>query len=139
MNQLIREKSFTQRHDNEIYISHNGFEFNYSKNKWILNRNITLNISCLNFFDTPLNRDIRSTLLNFAINHSADHTNNILKSIIFYKKITNQSKFSIEGFISFKNLTPKKNWYRISILRTFIYQMKFLGFAQQIDPNLYPL
>ena len=55
-------------------MSHNGFEFDYLSDTWILNRDVTVLVEFLDSFIQPLQEDIRETLVFYAETSSANHT-----------------------------------------------------------------
>ncbi|EGR7966465.1 site-specific integrase [Vibrio aestuarianus subsp. francensis] len=122
-----------------ISVSHNGFEFDYLSDRWTLNRNVTVLTGFLDMFKQPLQDDIRETLIHFAENTSANHTSNMAKTLQFYLKTTGVNELSELGFVSYKNLVPKKDWYRVSVVRGFIRQMRYLGLNKHIDDSVYRL
>lgn len=120
-------------------MSHNGFEFDYLSERWTLNRDVTLSVGFLDSFVQPLQEDIRETLVFYAETSSANHTSNIAKQLRFYQKITGQNDLTEQGFASFKNGAPKNKWYRISVLRGMIRQMRYLGLDKHIDDAVFKL
>lgn len=120
-------------------ISFNGFEFDYLSDRWTLNRNVTVLVDFLDSFVQPLQEDIRETLVFYAETSSADHTSNIAKSLKLYQTITGQNDLTEQGFASFKNKLPKKDWYKVSIVRGMIRQMRFLGLDKHIDDAVFKL
>lgn len=120
-------------------ISFNGFEFDYLSDRWTLNRNVTILVNFLGSFVLPLQEDIRETLVFYAETSSADHTSNIVKSLKLYQTITGQNDLTEQGFASFKNKLPKKDWYKVSIVRGMIRQMRFLGLDKNIDDAVFKL
>ncbi|MFA0062065.1 site-specific integrase [Vibrio cyclitrophicus] len=120
-------------------MSHNGFEFDYLSDTWILNRDVTVLVEFLDSFIQPLQEDIRETLVFYAETLSADHTNNIVKSLRLYQYLTGESDLTEMGFASFKNKVPKKDWYKVSIVRGMIRQMRFLGLDKHIDDAVFKL
>ena len=122
-----------------IAISHNGFEFDYSEDSWILSRNVTINMYFLAQFDTELAKDVRETLLYYAENHSAPHARNCSDNLKFYLKVTGYKDFSREGILSFKSFLLKKDEYKLSFLRGFIRQMRYLSLNSNITDEVYKL
>lgn len=122
-----------------ISVSFDGFEFDYLSEHWTLNRNVTVFTGGLDNFQQPLQNDIREAIVYYAENYSANHTHNIVKILRCYLRKTGESQLSENGFISFKNLHEKKDWYRVSLLRGFIRQMRYLGLDKQIDDSVYKL
>ncbi|HCE1949276.1 TPA: site-specific integrase [Vibrio parahaemolyticus] len=120
-------------------ISYNGFEFNYLSDRWTLNRNVTVLVDCLDSFVQPLRDDILETLVFYAETASANHTSNIAKTLNFYQKLTGENDLTEKGFASFKNKIPKKDWYRVSVLRGMIRQMRYLGLDKHIDDAVFKL
>lgn len=120
-------------------MSYNGFEFNYLSGRWTLNRNVTVLVDCLDSFVQPLRNDIIETLVFYAETASANHTNNIVKTLNFYQKLTGENDLTEKGFASFKNKIPKKDWYRVSVLRGMIRQMRYLGLDKHIDDAVFKL
>lgn len=120
-------------------MSYNGFEFNYLSGRWTLNRNVTVLVDCLDSFVQPLRNDIIETLVFYAETASANHTNNIVKTLKFYQKLTGENDLIEKGFASFKNKIPKKDWYRVSVLRGMIRQMRYLGLDKHIDDAVFKL
>ncbi len=120
-------------------ISHNGFEFDYLSSRWTLNRNVTVLVDFLDSFVQPLQEDIRETLVFYAETSSANHASNIAKSLKFYQKLTGQNDLTEQGFASFKNKLPKKDWYRLSVVRGMLRQMRFLRLDEHIDDAVFKL
>jgi integrase len=120
-------------------ISHNGFEFDYSENSWVLNRNAKAYVSFLNDLDESLAADIRYVLVYFAENYSAGHTDNFAKSIKQYFKIIKANTFNVEGFVNFKNHFPKNEHFKVSVVRNFIRQMRYLNVRSHVSDDVYKL
>lgn len=120
-------------------MSYNGFEFNYLSDRWTLNRDVTVLVDFLDSFVQPLRDDIIETLVFYAETASANHTSNIAKTLNFYQKLTGENNLTEKGFASFKNKIPKKDWYRVSILRGMIRQMRYLGLDKHIDDAVFKL
>ncbi|WP_210455250.1 site-specific integrase [Vibrio crassostreae] len=120
-------------------VSFNGFEFDYLSDRWSLNRNVTVLVDFLDSFVLPLQENIRETLVFYAETSSADHTSNIAKSLKLYQNITGENDLTEQGFASFKNKLPKKDWYKVSIVRGMIRQMRFLGLDKHIDDSVFKL
>ena len=137
MSQPIGVSDFGGESRVTISLSHNGFEFDYLSNRWSLNRNLNVSTEFLDNFKQPLQDDIRETLIYYAENTSANHTNNIAKTLKYYLLTTDENELSARGFNSLKNLLKEKDWYRVSILRSFIRQMRYLGLDSNIDDAVY--
>ncbi|MGR5517535.1 site-specific integrase [Vibrio harveyi] len=120
-------------------ISFNGFEFDYLSDRWTLNRNVTVLVDFLDSFVLPLQEDIRETLVFYAETSSAKHTQNIAAHLKLYQTITGQNDLTEQGFASFKNKLPKKDWYKVSIVRGMVRQMRFLGLDKHIDDAVFKL
>ena len=120
-------------------ISFNGFEFDCLSDRWTLNRNVTVLVDFLDSFVLPLQEDIRETLVFYAETSSAKHTQNIAVHLKLYQTITGQNDLTEQGFASFKNKLPKKDWYKVSIVRGMIRQMRFLGLDKHIDDAVFKL
>lgn len=120
-------------------MSFNGFEFDYLSDRWTLKRDVTVLVDFLDSFEQPLQEDIRETLVFYAETLSADHTSNIAKSLNLYKKLTGENNLTEQGFASFKNKLPKNEWYKVSIVRGLIRQMRFLGLDKHIDDAVFKL
>lgn len=120
-------------------MSHNGFEFDYLSSRWTLNRDVTVLVGFLDSFVQPLQEDIRETLVFYAETSSANHTSNIAKQLSLYKNLTGENDLTEKGFASFKNKVRKKDWYRVSVVRGMIRQMRFLGLDKHIDDAVFKL
>ncbi|AZG34586.1 site-specific integrase [Shewanella psychromarinicola] len=120
-------------------IASSGFEFDYLDDVWILNRNVTVNVSFLVQFNDRLAEDVIDTLVHYAENHSAHHVSNLAKSLKLYLMASDTDSFSEHGFLAFKSSLSKKNQYKLSIVRGFLRQMRYLGFDENIDDNVYKL
>lgn len=120
-------------------ISHAGFEFDYLDDFWTLNRNVKVNVQFLDDFDKALAERIRETLVYFAENSSANHTSNLTKQLKFYLQKSNHSSFTEEGFLRVKATTSKQNEFRLSVVRGFIRQMRYLGLSDLIDESVFKL
>ncbi|MGR5219878.1 site-specific integrase [Vibrio parahaemolyticus] len=122
-----------------ILMSHDNFEFDSLSNRWILNRNITVSMKFLDSFVQPLQNDILETLGFYAQTLSASHTSNIAKQLNLYQKLTGENSLTTKGFASFKNKLPKEEWYKVSIVRGMIRQMRFLNLDKHIDDTVFKL
>ncbi|OBU31958.1 site-specific integrase [Photobacterium phosphoreum] len=139
MNHAVTYQGIAEESKLTTAISHHGFEFNYLDRDWILSRNITLNLRFLSEFKQPLREDIRETLLYFAENNSPHYVKNITGHLNVYLRLSGEDIFSELGFLSFKNKSEKKLMYKISFVRSFLRQMRFLGLASNIDDSVYEL
>ncbi|WP_228012745.1 site-specific integrase [Vibrio sp. OPT18] len=122
-----------------ISMSHNGFEFNYLSSRWTLNRDVTLSVGFLDSFVQPLQEDIREVLVYYAETSSAKHTQNIAIQLKLYQTITGQNDLTELGFASFKNKLPKKEWYKVSVVRGMLRQMRYLKLDKHIDDAVFRL
>ena len=95
-----------------LAISHNGFEFDYQQNKWVLNRNVTIDLNFLTQFNVALAEDVRETLVYFAENSSAHHTSNLSKRLKLYLELSRGNDFSELNFLAVKGALPKKDEYK---------------------------
>ncbi|PCD86118.1 site-specific integrase [Vibrio mediterranei] len=120
-------------------VSHNGFEFDYLSSRWTLNRDVTVSVEFLNLFSQPLQDDIRETLVFYAETSSANHTSNIAKQLSLYQRLTGESGLTEKGFASFKNKVPKKDWYKVSVVRGMLRQMRFLKLDKHIGDAVFKL
>ncbi len=122
-----------------LSISLNGFEFDYLSDEWMLNRNITVRMGFLKYFKQPLRDDIREALLYYAESYSAAHVRNITDNINLYHSLTKQPVFSVEGVTSLKNLLKKEEHYKLSVVRGFIRQMRYLELNENVNDDVYSL
>lgn len=120
-------------------ISYNGFEFNYLSDRWTLNRDVMVLVDFLDLFIQPLQEDIREILVFYAETSSAKHTQNISVQLKLYQTITGQNDLTEQGFASFKNALPKKEWYKVSVVRGMLRQMRYLGLDKHIDDAVFKL
>ena len=135
----MASKPIKQHGNVTLSISHNGFEFDYLKNRWVLNRNVTINLDFLMDFDQTLTEDIRETLVYFAENNSAGHVKSFTDNLKLYLRCTQVNEFSKLGFLSFKQVLLKKNEHKLSVVRCFIRQMRYLGLHGNIEDGVYKL
>jgi integrase len=122
-----------------LAISHSGFEFDYFTDKWVLNRNVTVNVNFLTKLSEATSEDVRETLVYFAENYSANHTSNLAKQIKLYLVTSNADTFAVVGFLNFKNSLLKKDEYKLSVVRGFIRQMRYLGLNKNIPDDVFKL
>ena len=120
-------------------MSYNGFEFNYLSDRWTLNRDVTVLVDFLDSFVQPLQEDIREVLVFYAETSSAKHTQNISVQLKLYQTITGQNDLTEQGVASFKNALPKKEWYKVSVVRGMLRQMRYLGLDKHIDDAVFKL
>ncbi|WP_430469054.1 site-specific integrase [Vibrio alginolyticus] len=120
-------------------VSHNGFEFDYLSSRWTLNRDVTVLVEFLDSFERALQGDIRDTLVYYAETSSAKHTQNIAVQLKLYLKLSGENALTTKGFASFKNNLPKKEWYKVSIVRGMLRQMRFLKLDKHIDDEVFKL
>ena len=100
--------------------SFKGYEFNIYNEIWILDINVTLNLTCLKRLKEDVRHDVIFTLTNFARYSSSFHTANMSKYIAKYIEISGEDHFSIKGLLNYKNFySAKKDKYKIDILRIF--------------------
>ena len=78
-------------------------------------------------------------LTYYAESHSATHTRNITDNIKLYLKNTGESDFTKHGLVAFKNSLMKNNEYKLSVVRGFIRQMRYLGLADCLDDSIFKL
>lgn len=136
---MMNNQNFHTDSSVTISISLNGFEFDYLDDRWVLNRNVTVNTAFLSLFKKPLADDLRSLLVYFAETTSPHYVKNITDNLKLYLKLTNKNEFSESGLISFKNLLGENSEYKLAVLRTCLRQMRYLDFNKHIDKSIYEL
>lgn len=139
MNQNDVNLDFADESKVTMSVSHNGFEFDSLSDRWMLARDVTVSVGFLNSFVQPLQDDIRDVLVFYAENSSAHHTSNIAKQLSFYKKQTGENDLTEKGLASFKNKVIKKEWYKVSVVRGMLRQMRFLKLDRHIDDAVFKL
>lgn len=120
-----------------ITVSSRGFEFDYLDDHWQLDRNINLDTRFLDYFDDSCVDDIRETLVYFAENNSAPHTRNISDNLKLYLKESGATTFSELGLLTFKGRLAKNREYKLSVVRGFIRQMRYLSLDSSIEDSVY--
>ncbi|WP_053052662.1 site-specific integrase [Vibrio harveyi] len=120
-------------------MSYNNFEFDCLSKRWTLNRNVTVLVDFLDSFVQSLQEDIREVLVFYAETSSAKHTQNIAIQLKLYQTITGQNDLTEQGLASFKNALPKKHWYKVSVVRGMLRQMRYLGLDKHIDDAVFKL
>ncbi len=120
-------------------VSHNGFEFDYLSNRWVLNRDVTLSMEFLDSFVQPLRDDVREAFVYFAEFHSPKYVENLTNMVRLYLRESECDDFSEIGFLSFKNKMSKPHQYKVAYVRGFIRQMRFLGLGKNIDDAVFKL
>ncbi|MFZ3515933.1 site-specific integrase [Vibrio harveyi] len=120
-------------------MSYDSFEFDCLSKRWTLNRNVTVLVDFLDFFVQSLQEDIREVLVFYAETSSAKHTQNIAIQLKLYQTITGQNDLTEQGLASFKNALPKKHWYKVSVVRGMLRQMRYLGLDKHIDDAVFKL
>lgn len=123
----------------ELAISLAGFQFNYLENTWVLNRSTVIHLDFLSQFNNSLADDIREAFLYYAENYAAKTAEKYTYTLRNYLKITEVREFSELGLLTFKGFYPKKNEDRVSSIRTFIRQMRYLELDGNIDQSVYKL
>lgn len=121
------------QNDESLYVSLRGFEFDFNQDKWVLNRNITINLSFLERFNRPLAVDIRKTFLYFAENYSPKYVQSFAENIKKYMDISEFDEFSVLGFQKMKLFLSKAGEPNLATVRTFVRQMQYLGLSGTID------
>ncbi|MCL9775101.1 site-specific integrase [Vibrio methylphosphonaticus] len=139
MNQDFTNSGLANDSKVTISMSHNGFEFDYLSSRWTLNRDVTVAVDFLDSFVHPLQEDIREALVFYAETSSAKHTANIATHLKLYQTVTGQNNLTEQGFASFKNGLPKNEWYKVSVVRGMLRQMRFLGLDKHIDDAVFKL
>ncbi|WP_219703975.1 site-specific integrase [Marinomonas lutimaris] len=127
------------QNDESLYVSLRGFEFDFNQDKWVLNRNITINLSFLERFNRPLAVDIRKTFLYFAENYSPKYVQSFAENIKKYMDISELDEFSVLGFQKMKLFLSKAGEPNLATVRTFVRQMQYLGLSGTIDDGIYKL
>ncbi|PKH89528.1 site-specific integrase [Colwellia sp. Bg11-28] len=122
----------------EENVSVMGYEFDSNSDRWKLDRNTCVNTSFLSEFNSDLREDMRNTLKYFAESLSASYTNRLCFSIRKFVKLTGESSFSELALLTFKSLMGKKGEPDLATLRTFLRQLKGLGF-KSIDNSSHKL
>lgn len=120
-------------------MSYDSFEFDCLSKRWTLNRNVTVLVDFLDSFVQSLQEDIREVLVFYAETSSAKHTQNIAIQLKLYQTITGQNDLTEQGLASFKNALPKKHWYKVSVVRGMLRQMRYLGLDKHIDDAVFKL
>lgn len=120
-------------------ISSNGFEFNYLKRRWKLNRNVTVNVGVLDEFDDELAEDLREILIFYAETLAGGTVSYYINALKKYSELSNASSFTELGLLSFKTILGKKNEPIVSSLRCVLRQMRYLGLDSNIDECVFEL
>lgn len=122
-----------------VTVSHRGFEFDYLDDSWQLDRNIKLNTRFLNDFDNSCVDDIRETLVYFAENYSAHHASNLAKQLLLFMKESGATSFTESAILTHKSKLGTNKEYKLSVVRGFLRQMRYLGLDSSIDKGVYEL
>jgi len=122
-----------------ISISSNGFEFNYLKSSWKLNRNITVNVGVIDKFDDELADDLREVLIFYAETLAGGTVKYYINALVKYSELSNASSFIELGLLSFKTILGKKHEPIVSSLRCVLRQMRYLGLDSNIDESVFEL
>ncbi|PKH30220.1 site-specific integrase [Acinetobacter radioresistens] len=121
------------------FSSFKGYEFNIYNETWILDINVTLNLTYLKRLKEDVRHDVIFTLTNFARYSSSFHTANMSKYIAKYIEISGEDHFSIEGLLNYKNFySSKKEEYKVAMLRVFLKKLYNLGYSS-VDDEIYDL
>ena len=123
----------------DTFSSFKGYEFNIYNEIWILDINVTLNLTCLKRLKEDVQHDVIFTLTNFARYSSSSHTANMSKYIAKYIEISGEDHFSIKGLLNYKNFySSKKEEYKVAMLRVFLKKLYNLGYSS-VDYEIYDL
>lgn len=123
----------------DTFSSFKGYEFNIYNEIWILDINVTLNLTCLKRLKEDVRHDVIFTLTNFARYSSSFHTANMSKYIAKYIEISGEDHFSIKGLLNYKNFySSKKEEYKVAMLRVFLKKLYNLGYSS-VDDEIYDL
>lgn len=126
----VNSFEFTQ----ENYTSFKGYEFSTSDQIWVLDINKKVDISRLWNFEHSTQSEIIQTLSYFARFSSSSHTTNMCEYVGKYWEITEQSTFTLEGLLNFKNYySSKNNEYKVAMLRVFLKKLYNLGYTSIAD------
>ncbi|WP_407079118.1 site-specific integrase [Acinetobacter johnsonii] len=121
------------------FTSFKGYEFDLYDEIWVLDINVTLNLTFVKRLKEDIQHDVLSTLSNFAQYSSSFHTANMGKYIAKYIEITDQDHFSIKGLLNYKNFySAKKEEYKVAMLRVFLKKLYDLGYSS-LDDEIYDL
>lgn len=127
------------QNDESLYVSLRGVQFDFHQDNWVLNRNITINLSFLESFNTFLAEDIRETLLYFSENYSAGYVASFTKCLRRYSEISGFNELTELGLLKMKRFLSKAGEPQLATLRTFVRQMKYLGLNETIADGVYEL
>ncbi len=121
------------------FTSFKGYEFDLYDEIWVLDINVTLNLTFVKRLKEDIQHDVLSTISNFAQYSSSFHTANMGKYIAKYIEITDQDHFSIKGLLNYKNFySAKKEEYKVAMLRVFLKKLYDLGYSS-VDDEVYDL
>ena len=137
MNKSTRNDSLNKWQN--TFTSFKGYEFNIYDEIWVLDINVTLNLTFVKRLREDIQHDVLSTLSNFAQYSSSFHTANMGKYIAKYIEVTDQDHFSIKGLLNYKNFySAKKDEYKVAMLRVFLKKLYDLGYSS-VDDEVYDL
>ncbi|MDC8829708.1 site-specific integrase [Alteromonas gilva] len=122
-----------------ITVSLRGYEFDTASNKWELDRNNSINLRFLDEFSDEISGSIRDTLIYFAETCSSKHTKNICENLKLYLRHSQEKSFTEFGFVLLKDFLGEKEEYKLSVIRGFLRQMKYLGNADSIHEGVFEL
>ena len=137
MNKSIRIDSLDKSQN--TFTSFKGYEFNIYDEIWVLDINVTLNLTFVKRLREDIQHDVLSTLSNFAQYSSSFHTANMGKYIAKYIEVTDQDHFSIKSLLNYKNFySAEKDEYKVAMLRVFLKKLYNLGYSS-VDDEVYDL
>lgn len=122
--------------EKEIFLSFDGYNCTFANDYWILNRNITLNLSLARGFLPPeAFAGLRRTLKFFAMNSSASHTQNLFSRFGALLKYSEGSPITPQLVARYRQtLGPNHEWY-LGAIRVLVKQWNRMGY-EGLDSEL---
>lgn len=116
------------------HTSKSGYVFFEEHDHWKLNKNTTVAVgSVRDLLQEEIKREFVKTLIFYARNLSAAHTDNINKTFLHFLRTTGASEVNESVLINYRaTLPPENSWY-LGVIKGFLKKWHRLGYSGVSD------
>lgn len=126
---VIAERFESQGQCRQVNAKAEGYAFDLESDVWVLDKNVSLNVSPVSALLAEYQRDgFRKTLAFFAENYSSHHAQNLMMRFYAMLSFSSGEDLTVDTLINYRSsLDAKQDWY-IGVIRVFLNKWYALGY-----------